>query len=623
MCGLGGEVRFDGAPPDIAAVRRMTQAMRHRGPDASGVWASDWVALGHRRLKIIDMSCEAAQPMADQDLNIVLVFNGCIYNFAELRQRLSGNGYRFFSAGDTEVIIKAYHFWGESFVEHLIGMFALVLIDRARRRVIMARDRLGIKPLYLAEDPRRLRFASTIQALLRAGQVDASVDLEALHHQLAWRANVPAPLTICRGVRKLPPATIRVIDASGRSYDRVYWQPAYQRDSDRDQMAAGDWAEAVRSALTEAVQRRLVADVPVGVLLSGGLDSSLIVALIARSGGPSPRTFSIGFEAAHGEAGDEFHWSDMVARQFATDHQKLRISGRELLGALPAAVAAMSEPMISRDAVAFYLLSREVAKSVRVVQTGQGADEVFAGYFWHRGFAEDSIESASERAAHLFVNHEITAALCPAARCGNDVSREFIRSHLRASGASSGIDALLRFDTHVTMAEGPVKRVDNMSMAWGLEARMAFTDHQLVELAAQCPPELKLSQGGKGILKAIASQLLLPKQLIDRPKGYFPVPALVHLDPKVRGWLCELLLSPAARDRRLIDRRFLLATVQGTPSPQRDRVLWQLGMLECWLQSLPGPEDPEGDARWPDSAAPITVLGGRTRTAYSSEDIKP
>lgn len=584
MCGVCGEVRFDGNPPDVLAVRRMTRAMRHRGPDGEGIWAEGRIAFGHRRLKVLDLSCHAAQPMVDRELGIALVFNGCIYNFADLRDRLATAGYRFASNGDTEVIIKAYHFWGDNFASHLVGMFAIVLADLKRDRVLLIRDRLGIKPLYLSEDRGRLRFASTVQALLRGGQVDTSIDTIALHHHLTWRSIVPAPLTILRGIRKLPPATIQVIDQSGRKYERCYWQPDYARDPACGHMTERDWAGTVRSALELAIQRRMVSDVQVGVLLSGGLDSSLVVALLSRSISGRLRTFSIGFEPARGVSGDEFQWSDEVARQFGTDHKKLLISSRHLTEALPAMVTAMSEPIMSRDTVAFYLLCREVADSVSVVQTGQGADEVFGGYFWHRKFRDDSQAEAAERSALLFVNHEITPSLATHSRCQFDPSADFIKSHLWQSGAESGVDAVLRFDTHVTMVEGPVKRVDNMAMAWGVEARMPFTDQDLVSLAGKCPPELKLYRGGKGILKTIADDLL-PADLINRPKGYFPVPALVRLEGDVRCWLSAALKSSAARNRGLLSQESLAKLVDGPQTPAGDRMLWQLGLLEHWLQT--------------------------------------
>ncbi len=253
-----------------------------------------------------------------------------------------------------------------------------------RRRVVLGRDRLGIKPLYLAETGGALRFASTPQALIAGGGVDTSIDPVALHHYLTWHAVVPPPRTILAGVRKLEPATLMVIEPDGERRTTTYWRPSFSRDAAGDGGRDADsWREEVLEALRRAVRRRMVADVPVGVLLSGGLDSSLIVALLAEQGQRGLQTFSIGFDPVGGREGDEFVYSDRVVEEFATDHHKLPIGEGRTIAALEGAIAAMSEPMVSHDNVAFYLLSQEVSKHVKVVQSGQGADEVFAGYHWY------------------------------------------------------------------------------------------------------------------------------------------------------------------------------------------------------------------------------------------------
>src|SRR3712207_9069546 len=271
----------------------------------------------------------------------------------------------------------------------------------------MARDRLGIKPLYRAETPgRRLRFASTLPALLQAGDVDTSVDPVALHHYLTWHAVVPAPRTLLNGVRKLPPATVRVIEPDGSSREHRYWSPAYERRDEHAGWSARDWEDAVEEALRVAVRRRLVADIPVGVLLSGGLDSSLIVGLLAQEGQTGLATYSIGFESAGGREGDEFAYSDVIAEHFATDHHRIRVGSDELAGALDHAIGAMSEPMVSHDVVAFDLLSERVSQAIRVVQSGQGADEVFAGYHWYPPLAGVPREQAPQRYAAAFFDRD-------------------------------------------------------------------------------------------------------------------------------------------------------------------------------------------------------------------------
>jgi asparagine synthase (glutamine-hydrolysing) len=597
MCGIAGEMRFgsagNAADADPAAVSRMTCAMVSRGPDGTGLWASGRVAFGHRRLKIIDLSDKAAQPMVDPELGLTVVFNGCIYNYRELREDLIKAGYRFFSHSDTEVIAKAYHRWGAACVEHFYGMFAIAVAERDTGTVMLARDRLGIKPLYLAESGDRLRFASTLPALLKAGgdggTVDTSIDPVALHHYLSFHSVVPAPRTILAGVRKLPPATVRTIRADGTSSQHRYWSARHDRLDEHAGMSAQDWSDEVLATLRRAVRRRMVADVPVGVLLSGGIDSSLIVGLLAEEGQHDLRTFSVGFEASGGESGDEFVYSDIVAEHFDTDHQKIMVPSERLLPSVDAAITAMSEPMVSHDCVAFYLLSGEVSKSVTVVQSGQGADEVFAGYDWYPPLADVPRDQAVDAYARVFVDRphaELAAILEPERLLDHDASREYIATHFVTSGAGSTLDAALRLDSSVMLVEDPVKRVDNMTMAWGLEARVPFLDHELVELAAACPPELKLAHGGKGVLKE-ASRGVVPDAIIDRPKGYFPVPAIRHLSGGFLERVREAVTAPAAKSRGLI-RSDYLERMLAAPNENRttlgSNALWQVALLEMWLQ---------------------------------------
>jgi asparagine synthase (glutamine-hydrolysing) len=582
MCGLAGELNSHG-PADVGAVARMTGTMVDRGPDGVGVWSQGGAALGHRRLKVIDLSEQAAQPMVDAELGLTIVFNGCIYNYGQLRDELQRAGYRFFSHGDTEVLLKAYHHWGEAFVEHLHGMFALCIVERDSGRALLARDRLGIKPLYVAEVGGALRFASTLPALLAGGGVDTSIDPVALHHYLTFHSVVPAPRTILRGVNKVAPGTITVVEADGARRTTRFWEPRFERTDDRTD---AEWEDAVHDALRVAVERRLVSDVPVGVLLSGGLDSSLIVGLLAEAG-QNLQTFSIGFEAVGGIEGDEFRYSDVVARHFGTDHHQLRIGTDRMLPALDRAVAAMSEPMVSHDAVAFHLLSEEVAKHVTVVQSGQGADEVFAGYHWYPPMVDADDAVGAYAGAFFDRDHAEMASVVEAEHLvADDVSRAFVIEHFGRPGAETAVDKALRLDSEVMLVDDPVKRVDNMTMAWGLEARVPFLDHELVELAAACPPRLKLAQGGKGILKEVGRRVI-PHEVIDRPKGYFPVPALTHLDGPYLDLVRDALYAPEAKQRGLFRSDYvdaLLAEPNASLTRLRGNKLWQLGLLELWLQ---------------------------------------
>jgi asparagine synthase (glutamine-hydrolysing) len=588
MCGIAGEVVTDQADdPNLGAVERMTRSMWSRGPDGTGHWSEGRVALGHRRLSIIDLSDAGTQPMVDDELGLAVVFNGCVYNYQELRTELSDQ-YRFRSTSDTEVVLKAYDRWGERFVEHLVGMFAIALVDRRRDRVLLIRDRLGIKPLYVAEVRGRTRFASTLPALLAGGGVDTELDPAGLHHYLSWHSIVPAPRTILRGVRKLPPATVRVLEPGRAARDHVYWQPSYTRRPEHSGWTSQDWQDAVREALRVAVRRRTVSDVEVGVLLSGGLDSSLLVALLAEEG-QRPSTFSIGFSDRDGVDGDEFVYSDAVAQKFGTDHHQLRIDDEQIASAVEHAVGSMSEPMGSHDVTAFHLVCREVSRHVKVVQCGQGADEVFAGYRYHQPVVGAPRHLATKVFGDAFrdLTHDELAQLVEADRLSDhDVSGELIARHLAAPGAETALDAVLRTDTHLLMPDDPVKRVDNTAMAWGVEARVPFLDQDLVELVAACPPELKSGQGGKGILKDIGRDVL-PVDVVDRPKGYFPVPALTRLDGEVLDLLRSALSSPAARRRGVLRPGYvdaLLADPNGQATKTGGNALWHLGVLEMWLQ---------------------------------------
>jgi asparagine synthase (glutamine-hydrolysing) len=585
MCGFGGEVRFDSTAPDIEAVRRMSPCLDPRGPDGHGFWAGERAALVHHRLKIIDLSEAGTQPMTDPGLGLTLVFNGCIYNYQQLREELVAAGYRFVSTSDTEVILKAYHRWGTRCVERFFGMFAFVLVEHGSGTVVLGRDRLGIKPLYLAESPGRLRFASTLPALLAAGDVRTDIDPVALHHYMSFHSVVPAPRTILAGVRKLPPATVRTVTRDGRATDEVYWRPVHTRDA----LRVEDWNAEVLHRLRVAVDRRTVADVPVGVLLSGGLDSSLIVGLLAEAGQRGLTTFSIGFESKAGETGDEFRYSDLIAERFGTDHHQIRIGADRFIPAVHRAIGAMSEPMVSHDCVAFYLLSEEVSKHVKVVQSGQGADEVFAGYSWYpplAGVPRDEAVTAYAREFFDRPHDDLATQLAPAWLPDHDAARDFVVAHFGEPGAESTVDAALRLDSTVMLVDDPVKRVDNMTMAFGLEARVPFLDHEVVELAAACPPELKLAGGGKGVLKA-AARGVVPDEVIDRPKGYFPVPAIRHLSGPLLDDVRDALFSRAARERGLFRREYV-DELLSDPNKHRTTLdanaLWQLGLLELWLQ---------------------------------------
>jgi len=586
MCGICGELRFDGGEPDLGGLQRMMARLARRGPDHEGVYTDGPLAFGHRRLAIIDLSAHSDQPMVDKALGLSLVFNGTIYNYRELRRELVALGYRFFSEGDTEVILKAYHAWGEDCVERFNGMFAFAVWSELDRTIFIGRDRAGIKPLYYAQNGQRFRFASTLPALLAAGGVDTGLDPAALHHHLTLHAVVPAPHTLLKGVRKLAPGCVMTVAADGKTETRPYWHLKAQRP--KLQLGEQAWIVRVREALLAAVERQqTAADVPVGVLLSGGLDSSLLVGLLDQLGHHDVQTFSIGFGDKGDESGNEFIYSDAVANHFRTQHRKYMIPDAEVLAALPEVVDQMSEPMVSQDVAAFYLLSQRVSQSVKVVMSGQGADEVFGGYFWYPQMDGERGTPLEKFARHYFDrDHAEYLATVGDAYAVDDVTSELVAARLAEPDADSFLDQVLRFDATTLIVDDPVKRVDNMTMAWGLEARVPFLDHELVELAMSMPPELKLKEGGKWPLKAIARGLI-PDRVIDRPKGYFPVPAFKYPQGVFLDFMRGVLDSEVCRQRRLF-RREMVEKLLAVPMDHYTRLqgakVWHLALLEYWLQ---------------------------------------
>jgi len=587
MCGIAGEFRFDGAPPSRARLEKMVLKLARRGPDGEGLHLEGPVALGHRRLAIIDLSERSRQPMLDVTLGLALVFNGTIYNYPQLRAELIGKGHNFHSDGDTEVIQRAYAEWGEDCVDRLHGAFAFALWDSRTQTLLLARDRLGIKPLYFTQDGGSIRFASTPQALLAGGEVDTRIDPIALHHHFTLHAVVPAPRTLMTGIRKLPPATTLRIDIRGQHQPRTYWKLQARRPEKA--LNEAEWTEAIHTALRAAVKKRLlIADVKVGVLLSGGLDSSLLVALLAEQGVNDLMTFSVGFEDHPEERGNEFEYSDAVAEHYATRHHQFHIPNDQVLARLPEAVEQMAEPMVGQDAVAFYLLSEQVSRNVKVVQSGQGADEVFGGYYWYPRMHEETEGTPLERFRRHYFDRDHTEfqdMISPEYH-GADYTAETIAARLGEPNADTFLDQVLRMDTTMLITDDPVKRVDNMTMAWGLEARVPFLDHELVELAACMPPELKLASGGKHILKNIARGLL-PDAVIDRRKGYFPMPALKYVRGEFYDFMADILNSQACRNRHLFQRPYvdkLLAEPEQHHTRIQGSKLWHLALLEFWLQ---------------------------------------
>lgn len=587
MCGICGEYRLDGSQPQLSSIQLMMDKLEKRGPDSSGSYSDGPLAFGHRRLSILDLSEKGNQPMLDPTLGLALVFNGTIYNHPELREQLIARGHRFFSTGDTEVILKAYAEWGKDCVKRFLGMFAIAIWDLKKKTLFMARDRMGIKPLYYSFGKQGIRFASSMPALLATPDIDTELDPAALHNLFTLHAVVPAPRTILKGVRKLEPAHSLTIHENGEHTLERYWELDATRPTEK--FSDEEWTDKIHEALKLAVKRRNnVSDVPVGVLLSGGLDSSLLVGLLDEIGIEDIRTFTIGFDDQPEEKGSEYEYSDAVVEHFNTKHHKVHIPNEQTLTRLPEAIESMSEPMFGQDAIGFYLLSEQVSKEVKVVQSGQGADEVFGGYFWYPQM-QAATGSALERFRPYYFDrdHDEMMEMLTPKYISRDFTSELMKDLLEAPKADQFIDSVLRADTTTLIVDDPVKRVDNMTMAWGLEARVPFLDHELVELAAKMPPEMKLRDGGKYVLKQI-SRGLIPDSVIDRPKGYFPVPALKFVRGEFLEFMQDTLNSQVCRERGLYQRSYvdkLLAKPDEYLTRIQGSKIWHMTLLEHWLQT--------------------------------------
>ena len=585
MCGICGQLRFDRRKVSSETLNKMMSKLARRGPDSNGQWINGKIGFGHQRLSVIDLSSLGSQPMIDDKLKLSLVFNGTIYNYKSLRDQLTSKGYTFFSQSDTEVILKAYHFWGENCVKYLDGMFAFAIWDSSSHQLFVARDRMGIKPLYFNTTSEAFTFASNSQALLTQS-LDKSINPIALQQQLSLHGVVPAPNTIINGIQKLKPGTYVTIDSERNIQENTYWRPNAKRPVGN--VSDEEYIERTHELLTAAVTKRMNAsDVPIGVLLSGGLDSSLIVALLKEAGHERIRTFSIGFEDIDDEAGSEFEYSDQIVSRFDTEHKKYKVSNQEVLPRLSEAVMNMAEPMVGQDAVAFYLLSEQVSKHTKVVLSGQGADEAFAGYFWYPRMANEDGDEIERFSKHYVDRpHEEYLQTVAKRYRGENHTRSWLNKEFSKPGADSFIDKVFRTDMTRLIVDDPVKRVDNMTMAWGLEARVPFMDTELVEWALSIPPSLKMKEEGKHPLKNIARGLL-PESVIDRKKGYFPMPALKYIQGEFLEFMSDILLSDACLNRGVFDRSYVNEVID---SPRQYMTalngsrLWHLALLEYWFQ---------------------------------------
>jgi asparagine synthase (glutamine-hydrolysing) len=627
MCGIVGSVRSDGQAVDPALLERMCAALEHRGPDQRGIHADGPAGLGIQRLRVVDLE-GSDQPIYNEDRSVAVVLNGEIYNFRELRRRLEAAGHRFRSDGDTETIVHLYEEEGVDCVRSLDGMFAFALWDAPRGRLLVARDRVGKKPLFYALGSHGLSFASELRALLQDGELPREIDDQALDCYLAY-GYVPAPLSAFRAVRKLPPATSMVYEGGAVALKR-YWQLDYARKHAVED--ARELHGPLLENLCRAVRKRLVADVPLGAFLSGGIDSSAVVAAMARETSEPVRTFSIGFDD---KRFDELEHARQVAQLFGTEHEELQVRP-DAIAIAPRIARHYGEPFADSSAVPSFYLAEMTRRHVTVALNGDGGDESFAGYTRYAanvlagrleripaplrrlggGLAARLPVAAEEQSARnrlrrlggslgldgagryeryvsLFsreqraqlYNDEQLAALG-----GSPVAAEAIAEPWRQASGESRLDVLLEVDVRTYLPGDLLAKIDIATMAHSLEARSPFLDPELMQFAASIPAPLKLRGMEKKAVLRDALRAWLPDSILDRPKQGFSVPMAGWLRGDLRQYSRNLLLDPASfaqqRFRRRAVESLLDAHAAGVDNSQR---IWALLMLELWQAEVVAP----------------------------------
>jgi len=618
MCGIAGIADDSGRPVDERLLRVMTTVQAHRGPDGEGFVCRGGVGLGHRRLAIIDL-VTGEQPMASDDGAIWLVFNGEIYNYRELRGELESRGVHFRTSSDTEVILRAYEVDGPACVNRLRGMFAFAVLDERAGRVFLARDRVGIKPLVYAWDGRRLLFASEIKGILADRSVPRDLDPEALSDYLTYHY-VPAPRTIFRSIRKLPPASTLILPlAGGTPVVSRYWQLQFAPDQ---RTGESEWLERLQGHLADAVKSHMVSDVPIGAFLSGGVDSSSVVALMAQASSTPIRTFSIGFAEADF---DELAFARQVATRYGTDHYELVVKPNAV-DVLPKLAWHFDEPFADSSAIPTYYVSKITREHVTVALSGDGGDENFAGYRryaraqqlherFDRGVGRLArplfalagrmlpVEARGQAYAELLgagglgrylrlVSYErrrtagrlLSGDLAAVGRTAGDVA--LFRRLASEAGARDYVSTLQHLDIQTYLPDDILTKVDRTSMAVSLEARVPLLDHVLMEFVATIPSTFKLRNGtGKHLLKR-AMLRSLPAEILTRPKMGFGVPLGTWFNAELRDMTRDILLSPTARQRGIFRPAEVERVLRVHDSGRRDcsARLWALVCFELWMR---------------------------------------
>jgi asparagine synthase (glutamine-hydrolysing) len=631
MCGICGVLNLGGVDTvEESLVQQMVSIQQHRGPDDQGIFCEPGVGLGFCRLAIIDLTPAGHQPMSNEDKTVWLVFNGEIYNYRDLVPELEQAGYRFRSRCDSEVIIHAYEHWGPDCVHRFNGMFAFAIWDSRQRRLFMARDRLGVKPLYYWSDGTHIAFSSELKGLLALPFVPRRLSMQALQSYLVYEY-VPAPDSIFQGIQKLPAGhTLELrLDGSMTGYHTVdlkpyqYWELQYQPETGH--RSADDYVHEFRELFKAAVKRRLVSDVPLGVFLSGGIDSSSVVAMMTEVSNEQPKTFSIGFAE---RTFSELHYAQVVAQHFHTNHQVeiLQPDSNELIHTI---AHILDEPLADASALPTYLVSRTARKHVTVALGGDAGDELFAGYDWYRAqrlasLSVDLLPEAARRwlyssSAHIppsaqkkglqnvlrrfldgatlprdmqhmrwqaFWRDDELAQLLLAPKSGMQFDNERIIDLLRRSGSSYPLDQQQYADIKRYLPDDILFKVDRMSMAVSLEVRGPFLDYTLAEFAARLPISMRLrGWSGKYLLKR-AMQGTLPDEILHRQKLGFNIPYKNWLRRELRELLLDALSSARLRQQGLFRPSYIQTLVREHLEGMRDHAhqLWQLLIFQLWAE---------------------------------------
>jgi asparagine synthase (glutamine-hydrolysing) len=651
MCGIAGIVDIDSrGPVEAETIHRMCQTIVHRGPDDEGIYSKSGVGLGMRRLSIIDLA-GGHQPVHNEDQSVWVVFNGEIYNFPELRPELEARGHHFYTHTDTEVIVHLYEDLGLDCVQRLRGMFAIALYDERRRRLLLARDRLGKKPLHYAIHNGRLLFGSEIKAILAAAPELAEVNLQGLLGYFSF-GYIPDPGTAFSRIHKLPPGHLLEL-ADGKSTVRQYWDlPAY---GTHEPASEGECLEELERRLEEAVRIRLIADVPLGALLSGGTDSSTVVALMARASSKSVKTFSIGVRS---EDFNEADYARVVAKRFGTEHHELIVEP-DLTNTLEALTRSLEEPFADSSMLPTYFVSRLARQHVTVALSGDGGDELFAGYEryqinlqrqrfdaipawagrWYRRFLHPLVPH-SMYGRRLAYNCSLpwpdryvdgVSLLPPLDRERSLFSRDFLRlaahcedprhlyrEYLSRAPAHDRLSRLMYLDTKAYLTGDILTKVDRMSMATSLEVRVPILDHVFVEWVTGLPGLWKLKGGQpKYILRKLAERVGVPPEVLHRPKRGFAIPLVHWMRNELKGELPRVLLEPRSLQRGYFEPRAVRQLLGEYFSGRQDhsRRIWQLLVFELWHRNYL-------EAR-SDFPAATAALGISTKGAWIGERGKP